>query len=105
MKEDEETRLLFSQLDHSLATGLTAAQVTCFHLDQSDRLTAVLKRSYPSNNLHILGELQFAFVCFLCGLLHVFLLIFGIIVLISGIIVYIFFSEYLLTIPVCWSGV
>ena len=65
MAEDETTKLCYSKLSKIETNGLSAREITSSHLDQSDRLKKILDENYSTNNLYILGEVQFSFICFL----------------------------------------
>ena len=67
MNESETAKLCYSQVDKVQMDGLSAKQITCSHLDHSARLKKLLEQNYPTNNLYILGEIQFSFICFLIG--------------------------------------
>ena len=47
--------------------GLNPSEITKYSMDSSYKLTVLLDSVYSENPLNILGELQFAFVCFLIG--------------------------------------
>uniref|UniRef100_A0A3P8X123 Protein AAR2 homolog n=1 Tax=Cynoglossus semilaevis TaxID=244447 RepID=A0A3P8X123_CYNSE len=65
MKQREGTELRFSAIPKkTYPPGATPAQITQCSLDLSYALETVLKNYGPQPH-HILGELQFAFVCFL----------------------------------------
>lgn len=50
-----------------LGATLSAEEVTRAHLDRSPVLQALLHKEYPQSHEGLLGELQFAFICFLMG--------------------------------------
>ncbi|XP_058500221.1 protein AAR2 homolog [Solea solea] len=67
MKLREGTELRFSVIpEKTYPAGATPAEITQCSMDLSYALETVLK-NYELQPLHILGELQFAFVCFLLG--------------------------------------
>ncbi|XP_056305937.1 protein AAR2 homolog [Danio aesculapii] len=68
MKQREGTELRFSSIPkQAYPPGATPAQITQYSMDRSYTLNAVLERHYKEQPLNVLGELQFAFVCFLVG--------------------------------------
>lgn len=68
MKQREGTELRFSKIpQHSYPPGATPAQITQCSMDRSYALTCLLESHYKERPLDVLGELQFAFVCFLVG--------------------------------------
>ncbi|TNN37701.1 Protein AAR2 [Liparis tanakae] len=68
MKPRDGTEMRFSVVpEKKYPPGAAPAEVTRCSLDHSDALEALLRRHYPLQPLQLLGELQFAFVCFLLG--------------------------------------
>ncbi|KAF4097059.1 protein AAR2 homolog [Onychostoma macrolepis] len=68
MKQREGTELRFSSIPtQAFPPGATPAQITQCNMDWSYALNSVLERHYKEQPLSVLGELQFAFVCFLMG--------------------------------------
>ncbi|XP_061405305.1 protein AAR2 homolog [Lethenteron reissneri] len=68
MKQRPGTEIRFSELpQHPFPAGASPADVTRHSLDRSLALDALLAKHYPQDEHGILGELQFAFVCFLLG--------------------------------------
>lgn len=68
MKLREGTELRFSNIPkQAYPPGATPAQITQYSMDWSYALSCVLESYYKEQPLNILGELQFAFVCFLVG--------------------------------------
>ncbi|XP_037336682.2 protein AAR2 homolog [Pungitius pungitius] len=68
MKPREGTEMRFSVIpEKKYPPGATPAEVTQCSLDQSYALETVLQRHHQLQPLNLLGELQFAFVCFLIG--------------------------------------
>ncbi|XP_072305876.1 protein AAR2 homolog [Eucyclogobius newberryi] len=68
MKLREGTELRFSVIpEKTYPPGATPAEITRCSLDYSYALNTVLEKYYQAQPLHLLGELQFAFVCFLIG--------------------------------------
>lgn len=68
MKHREGTELRFSSIpEQAYPPGSTPAQITQHSMDRSYTLNAILERHYKEKPLNVLGELQFAFVCFLVG--------------------------------------
>ncbi|XP_051517490.1 protein AAR2 homolog [Myxocyprinus asiaticus] len=68
MKLREGTELRFSNIPkQAYPPGATPAQITQYSMDLSYSLNCVLESHYKEQPLNVLGELQFAFVCFLIG--------------------------------------
>ncbi|KAM4571610.1 protein AAR2 homolog [Fundulus diaphanus] len=68
MKQREGTELRFSVLPkRTYPPGASPAEITRCSMDLSYSLETVLEQNYPEQPLNLLGELQFAFVCFLLG--------------------------------------
>ncbi|XP_066526443.1 protein AAR2 homolog [Hoplias malabaricus] len=68
MKQREGTELRFSEIPkHMYPPGATPAQITQCSMDFSYALNCLLESHYKDQPLNVLGELQFAFVCFLIG--------------------------------------
>ncbi|XP_015234733.1 PREDICTED: protein AAR2 homolog [Cyprinodon variegatus] len=68
MKQREGTELRFSVIpEKNYPPGASPAEITRCSMDLSYSLETVLKKSYPDQPINLLGELQFAFVCFLVG--------------------------------------
>ncbi|XP_071390134.1 protein AAR2 homolog [Centroberyx affinis] len=68
MKQREGTELRFSHIpSQTYPPGATPAQITQCSLDLSYALETVLEKHHKLQPLNVLGELQFAFVCFLIG--------------------------------------
>ncbi|KAF7662803.1 hypothetical protein LDENG_00225700 [Lucifuga dentata] len=68
MKQREGTQLRFSVIPKkTYPPGATPAQITQCSLDLSYALETVLETHHKLQPLNLLGELQFAFVCFLIG--------------------------------------
>ncbi|XP_057686173.1 protein AAR2 homolog [Corythoichthys intestinalis] len=68
MKEREGTQLRFSAIpEKTYPPGATPAQITQCSLDFTYALETVLDQNHQQKPLNLLGELQFAFVCFLIG--------------------------------------
>ncbi|XP_057184296.1 protein AAR2 homolog [Triplophysa rosa] len=68
MKQREGTELRFSHIPRQVyPPGATPAQITKYSMDLSYTLNCVLDSHYRYQPLNLLGELQFAFVCFLIG--------------------------------------
>eukprot|EP01116_Phalansterium_solitarium_P010923 TRINITY_DN26519_c0_g1_i1.p1 TRINITY_DN26519_c0_g1~~TRINITY_DN26519_c0_g1_i1.p1 ORF type:complete len:307 (+),score=74.75 TRINITY_DN26519_c0_g1_i1:126-1046(+) len=59
-------RPFFSDVGRGAPKGLTPQEVTRFHLDKSSLIDRVSER-YKGDARGLLGELQFAFVCFVMG--------------------------------------
>ncbi|KAL6483172.1 hypothetical protein MHYP_G00080440 [Metynnis hypsauchen] len=68
MKQREGTELRFSQIPkQTYPAGATPAQITQCSMDLSYALSCLLENHHKEHPLNVLGELQFAFVCFLIG--------------------------------------
>uniref|UniRef100_A0A1A8NHL0 Protein AAR2 homolog n=1 Tax=Nothobranchius pienaari TaxID=704102 RepID=A0A1A8NHL0_9TELE len=68
MKHREGTELRFSVIPKkTYPPGATPAEITKCSMDLSYALEGVLEKKYENQPLNLLGELQFAFVCFLIG--------------------------------------
>lgn len=68
MRQREGTELRFSVIPKkTYPPGATPAEITQCSLDLSYALETVLAKYYQAHPLNLLGELQFAFVCFLLG--------------------------------------
>ncbi|XP_035513277.1 protein AAR2 homolog [Morone saxatilis] len=68
MKPREGTELRFSAIPQkTYPPGATPAEITQCSLDLSYALETVLEKNHELQPLNLLGELQFAFVCFLVG--------------------------------------
>ncbi|KAJ8408110.1 hypothetical protein AAFF_G00263380 [Aldrovandia affinis] len=68
MKQRPGTELRFSHIPKQMyPEGATPAQITQYSMDLSYALDRLLESRYEQEPLHILGELQFAFICFLIG--------------------------------------
>ncbi|XP_026359209.2 protein AAR2 homolog isoform X1 [Ursus arctos] len=68
MKPRAGTEIRFSELPTQMfPAGATPAEITRHNMDLSYALETVLSKQFPSSPQDVLGELQFAFVCFLLG--------------------------------------
>lgn len=68
MKQREGTELRFSVIPKkTYPPGATPAEITKCSMDLSYALETVLEKNHKQQPLNVLGELQFAFVCFLFG--------------------------------------
>jgi len=68
MSEVENTIIRFSNLDkEQYPKGSNAAQVSLHFIDKSYTLEQLVKEDHDNDYENTLGELQFAFVCFLVG--------------------------------------
>ncbi|XP_039591259.1 protein AAR2 homolog [Polypterus senegalus] len=68
MKQKEGTELRFSEIPkQTYPVGASPSQITQCSMDLSYALQVLLDRYYKQDPQQILGELQFAFVCFLIG--------------------------------------
>ncbi|PNJ57662.1 AAR2 isoform 1 [Pongo abelii] len=68
MKPRAGTEIRFSELPTQMfPEGATPAEITKHSMDLSYALETVLNKQFPSSPQDVLGELQFAFVCFLLG--------------------------------------
>ncbi|XP_077985016.1 protein AAR2 homolog [Glandiceps talaboti] len=62
-----EAIIHFSEIPQKYPKGASPAEVTKYSMDSSYALDTLLNLKYKDNELGILGELQFAFICFLLG--------------------------------------
>lgn len=68
MKQREGTELRFSVIPKkTYPPGASPAEITRCSMDLTYSLERVLEQNYPEQPFNLLGELQFAFVCFLVG--------------------------------------
>ncbi|XP_006072522.4 protein AAR2 homolog isoform X1 [Bubalus bubalis] len=68
MKPRAGTEIRFSELPTQMfPAGATPAEITRHSMDLSYALETVLSKQFPCSPQDVLGELQFAFVCFLLG--------------------------------------
>ncbi|KAM9057136.1 protein AAR2 homolog isoform 1-T2 [Megaptera novaeangliae] len=68
MKPRAGTEIRFSELPTQMfPAGATPAEITRHSMDLSYALETVLSKQFPQSPQDVLGELQFAFVCFLLG--------------------------------------
>uniref|UniRef100_A0A8C5KX47 Protein AAR2 homolog n=1 Tax=Jaculus jaculus TaxID=51337 RepID=A0A8C5KX47_JACJA len=68
MKPRAGTEIRFSELPTQMfPAGSTPAEITRHSMDLSYALETVLSKQFPGSPQGVLGELQFAFVCFLLG--------------------------------------
>ncbi|XP_059886842.1 protein AAR2 homolog isoform X2 [Delphinus delphis] len=68
MKPRPGTEIRFSELPTQMfPAGATPAEITRHSMDLSYALETVLSKQFPQSPQDVLGELQFAFVCFLLG--------------------------------------
>ncbi|XP_027744302.1 protein AAR2 homolog isoform X2 [Empidonax traillii] len=62
------TQIRFTELPRQLyPDGATPEEITRHSMDLSYALERVMEQRYPGRPLELLGELQFAFICFLIG--------------------------------------
>ena len=67
MHQKSGTAIRFSAIPKSYPEGATPSEITKHSLDSSYALQTLIDTHYRDNPGDILGELQFAFVCFLIG--------------------------------------
>ncbi|XP_041373332.1 protein AAR2 homolog [Gigantopelta aegis] len=68
MQEKPGTRIHYTCIEkHNYPSGASAAEITKYSMDSSYALELILTTRYPDSHTDILGEIQFAFVCFLVG--------------------------------------
>ncbi|ELU14556.1 hypothetical protein CAPTEDRAFT_180519 [Capitella teleta] len=68
MKSIPGSEIRFSEItSHKFPVGSTPGEITRHLLDCSYSLRSLLDANYPSDASLVLGEIQFAFVCFLVG--------------------------------------
>ena len=68
MKAVEGTRIRYTKIpEQKYPSGASPAEITKFNMDSTFQLETIIKDRYSENPLGILGEVQFAFICFLIG--------------------------------------
>lgn len=68
MKVREESKIQFSKIPkQKYPPGCSPAEMTKYSIDSSYALESILCSNYKENESKILGEIQFAFICFLIG--------------------------------------
>lgn len=68
MKVREESKIQFSKIPRQkYPPGCSPAEMTKYSIDSSYALESILCSNYKDNEAKILGEIQFAFICFLIG--------------------------------------
>lgn len=68
MKVREESKIQFSKIPkQKYPPGCSPAEMTKYSIDSSYALKSILCSNYKDNEAKILGEIQFAFICFLIG--------------------------------------
>lgn len=68
MKSVEGTTITYSDITKKkYPEGASPAEITKYSLDSSYTLDSLLKERFQDENQKILGEIQFAFICFLIG--------------------------------------
>lgn len=68
MKVREESKIQFSKIPkQKYPPGCSPAEMTKYSIDSSYALGGILSSNYSDNEMGILGEIQFAFICFLIG--------------------------------------
>lgn len=68
MKVREESKIQFSKIPkQKYPPGCSPAEMTKYSIDSSYALESILCSNYKDNEAKILGEIQFAFICFLIG--------------------------------------
>lgn len=68
MEPVKGTRIRYTKIPtQKYPSGATPAEITKFSIDSSFQLEAIMKDRYPDNPTGVLGEVQFAFICFLIG--------------------------------------
>ncbi|KAJ7414984.1 Protein AAR2 like protein [Willisornis vidua] len=68
MRPRAGTQIRFTELPRQLyPDGATPEEITRHSMDLSYALERVMEQRYPGRPLELLGELQFAFICFLIG--------------------------------------
>lgn len=68
MKVREESKIQFSKIPRQkYPPGCSPAEMTKYSIDSSYALESILCSNYKENESKILGEIQFAFICFLIG--------------------------------------
>lgn len=68
MKRTPGTEFHFTQIPKKkYPSGATAAEISQYSMDYSYVFETILKEQYSADSMALLGELQFAFVCFIMG--------------------------------------
>nr|XP_022325747.1 protein AAR2 homolog isoform X2 [Crassostrea virginica] len=68
MKVREESKIQFSLIPkQKYPPGSSPTEMTKYSIDSSYALESILRTYYCDNEMGILGEIQFAFICFLMG--------------------------------------
>lgn len=68
MKAVQGTKIRYTSIPkQKYPPGASPAEVTKFNIDSSFQLETILKDRYSDNPSGVLGEVQFAFICFLIG--------------------------------------
>ena len=68
MKAVEGTKIRYTKIPkQKYPDGASPAEITKFSIDSSFQLDTMLKARYAEDPCGILGEIQFAFICFLIG--------------------------------------
>ena len=67
LKISPGTMIHYSEIPKKYPAGATPAQITAHCLDSSYALETMIASCYDNQELLLLGELQFAFICFLIG--------------------------------------
>lgn len=68
IKVREESKIQFSKIPkQKYPPGCSPAEMTKYSIDSSYALESILSSYYKDNEMGILGEIQFAFICFLIG--------------------------------------
>ncbi|KAK6173072.1 hypothetical protein SNE40_016601 [Patella caerulea] len=68
METKPETVIQYTQIPkHKYPSGASPSEITKYSMDSSYVLETILSERFTVNDTEILGELQFAFVCFIVG--------------------------------------
>ena len=68
MKEKPGTRINYTTIEkRTYPSGASPAEITKYSMDSSYALNVIISTRYTNSHTDILGEIQFAFVCFLIG--------------------------------------
>ncbi|XP_070548172.1 protein AAR2 homolog [Ptychodera flava] len=67
MHTNPDTQIHFSEIPKKYPSGANPAEITKYSMDSSYALETLVKTHYNDNVFGVIGELQFAFICFLLG--------------------------------------
>nr|XP_006813095.1 PREDICTED: LOW QUALITY PROTEIN: protein AAR2 homolog [Saccoglossus kowalevskii] len=67
MHVNPETKIKFTEIPTKHPTNANPEQLTKYNMDSTYSLQTLIESQYEANKLDLLGEMQFAFICFLLG--------------------------------------